>query len=129
MKFLLDTHTFLWALRSPDDIADRARAIIAEPRSELLISIVIPWEMAIKSRVGKLKNVSNLLEDFESQVTAGDFRIVETSIRQVIRSGALPLHHKDPFDRLLIAQALDLDVPIISRDSTFDLYGVRRIWN
>ncbi len=128
MKFLLDTHTFLWALRSPDEIPDRARAILADPGSELLISIVIPWEIAIKSGVGKLKNISNLLEDFEGQVTAGGFRVLETSIKQVIRSGTLPLHHKDPFDRLLIAQALDLDVPILSCDEIFDRYGVTRVW-
>jgi len=129
MKFLLDTHTFLWTLRSPTEIADRAMAIIAEPTSELLISIVIPWEIAIKSGVRKLENISNLLDDFEGQVVAAGFRVVETSIRQVIRSGRLPLHHKDPFDRLLIAQALELGIPLISSDSTFDLYGVRRIWN
>jgi PIN domain nuclease of toxin-antitoxin system len=129
MKFLLDTHTFLWALRSPGDIADRARAILAEPRSELLISIVIPWEIAIKSGIGKLKNASNLLDDFEGRVAAGGFRILETSIRHVIRSGTLPLHHKDPFDRLLISQALDLDVPILGCDEIFDLYGVQRVWN
>ena len=129
MKFLLDTHTFLWALRSPDEIADHARAILADPGSELLISIVIPWEIAIKYGTGKLKNISNLLDDFEGQVTAGGFQIVETSVRQAIRSGRFPLHHKDPFDRMLIAQALDLDVPIISCDEIFDLYGVRRVWN
>ena len=128
MKFLLDTHTFLWALRSPDEIADRARAILADPSSELLISIVIPWEIAIKSGIGKLKNTSSLLDDFEGQVVAAGFRVVETSIRQVIRSGTLPLHHKDPFDRLLIAQALELDVPIISCDDIFDRYAVKRVW-
>jgi PIN domain nuclease of toxin-antitoxin system len=95
----------------------------------LLISIVIPWEIAIKTGIGKLKNTMNLLDDFEGQVTAGGFKILETSTKQVIRSGALPLHHKDPFDRLLISQALDLDVPMISCDDTFDRYGVRRIWN
>lgn len=129
MKFLLDTHTLMWALRSPGEIADRARAILADPSSELLISIVIPWEIAIKSGIGKLQNISNLLDDFEGQVVEGGFRIAETSMRQVIRSGTLPLHHKDPFDRLLIAQALDLDVSILSCDEIFDAYGVRRIWN
>jgi PIN domain nuclease of toxin-antitoxin system len=129
MRFLLDTHTFLWAVRSPSEIGDGARAILADPEAELLISIVIPWEIAIKTGIGKLKNTMNLLDDFEGQVTAGGFKILETSTRQVIRSGALPLHHKDPFDRLLISQALDLDVPMISCDDTFDRYGVRRIWN
>jgi PIN domain nuclease of toxin-antitoxin system len=129
MTFLLDTPTFLWALRSPSEIADYARAILADPGSHLLISIVIPWEIAIKHGTGKLNNISNLLDDFESQVTAGGFQIVETSVRQVIRSGRFPLHHKDPFDRMLIAQALDLDIPIISCDEIFDAYGVRRVWN
>ncbi len=128
MKFLLDTHTFLWALRSPGEIAERARAILADPGSELLMSIVIPWEIAIKSGVGKLKNTSDLIDDFENRVSAAGFRILETSIRQVIRSGTLPLHHKDPFDRLLIAQALDLGVPVISCDDIFDQYGVTRVW-
>jgi len=128
MKFLLDTHTFLWAIRSPGEIPDRARSILTDPASELLISIVIPWEIAIKSGVGKLKNTLDLLDDFEGRVSAGGFRILETSIRQVIRSGTLPPHHKDPFDRLLISQALDLGVPIISCDDMFDRYGVTRVW-
>ena len=129
MKFLIDTHAFLWALRSPGEIPDRARAILADPGSELLISIVIPWEIAIKSGVGKLGNTSNLLDDFEGQVSAGGFRILETTVRQVIRSGTLPLHHRDPFDRLLISQALDLDVAIIGCDAIFDRYAVKRVWH
>lgn len=128
MKFLLDTHTLLWAIRSPGEIANRARAILTEPSSELLISIVIPWEIAIKSGIGKLKNTSKLLDDFDDQVAAGGFRILETSTRHVVRSGTLPLHHKDPFDRLLIAQALDLNIPILSGDDIFDRYGVQRVW-
>ena len=71
MKYLLDTHAFLWgSSRSPDEIPDHARAILADPSSDLLISIVIPWEMAIKSGVGKLKNISNLLDNFEGHVAA-----------------------------------------------------------
>jgi len=128
MKFLLDTHTFLWAIRSPGEIPDHAKSILTDPASELLISIVTPWEIAIKSAIGKLKNTLALLDDFEGRVTAGGFRILETSIRQVIRSGTLPPHHKDPFDRLLISQALDLGVPIIGCDDMFDRYGVTRVW-
>jgi PIN domain nuclease of toxin-antitoxin system len=129
MRFLLDTHTFLWAARSPDEIADRVRAILLDPGAELLISIVIPWEIAIKSGTGKLENVSDLLDDFEGQVLSAGFQILETSVRQAIQSGSLPAHHKDPFDRLLVAQALDLDVPILSRDEIFDRYAVKRIWD
>jgi PIN domain nuclease of toxin-antitoxin system len=128
MKYLLDTHAFLWAIRSPGEIADRARAILEDPGSELLISIVVPWEIAIKSGIGKLKNAFDLLDDFEGRLSAGGFHILETSIRHVVRSGTLPLHHKDPFDRLLISQALDLDVPIIGCDDIFDRYAVKRVW-
>jgi PIN domain nuclease of toxin-antitoxin system len=128
MTFLLDTHTFLWAVRSPGELPVRVRTILATPDSELLLSIVIPWEIAIKSSAGKLNNTMHLLDDFESLTKAGGFTVFETSIRQVIHSGMLPLHHKDPFDRLLIAQALDLRLPILSRDEVFDRYGVKRIW-
>ena len=128
MKYLLDTHAFLWALRSPNEIPDRVRAILADPGSDLLISIVIPWEIAIKSGVGKLNNISKLLDNFEGQVATGGFRMVETSVTQAIQSGRLSLHRKDPFARLLIAQALDLNIPILSRDDIFDLYGVQRVW-
>ena len=93
-----------------------------------MISIVVPWEIAIKTGIGKLENTERILEDFEGLISAGGFRVLETSIRHVLQSGALPLHHKDPVDRLLIAHALDLNIPILSRDDIFDRYGVKRIW-
>jgi len=94
----------------------------------LLLSIATPWEMAIKAGLGKLENGAEILDDFENRVTASGYRMLETSIKHAIRSGYLPRYHKDPFDRLLVAQALDLNVPILSSDDIFDLYGVRRVW-
>lgn len=129
MKYLLDTHTFLWMIRSPDELPQRAHSILANPASELLISMVVPWEMAIKFGIGKLREAEEILRDFESLVSASGFVGLETSIRHVIQSGGLPLHHRDPFDRLLVAQSFDLQVPIISRDDVLDRYGVARIWN
>lgn len=128
MRFLVDTHTFLWAIRSPEELTSKARNILADPSAELLLSIVVPWEMAIKSGLGKLKQAEIILKDFENLVAAGGYRPLETMARHVIRSGFLPLHRRDPFDRLLAAQALDLQIPIISADETLDLYGVQRIW-
>jgi len=93
-----------------------------------LISLVTPWEIAIKTGAGKL-NGAPLLINFEQRETAVGFSIAGVTIAQAIASGLLPRHHRDPFDRLLIAQALDLNIPIVSRDKTFDLYGVSRIWN
>lgn len=128
MKYLVDTHTFLWAIRSPEELTSKARNIFADPSAELLLSIVVPWEMAIKSGLGKLKQAEIVLKDFDSLVAAGGYRSLETLAKHVIRSGFLPLHHRDPFDRLLAAQALDLQIPIISADEAFDRYGVQRIW-
>jgi PIN domain nuclease of toxin-antitoxin system len=127
MKFLVDTHTLLWAVRFPEELTDRARNILSDSTAELLVSIAVPWEMAIKSGAGKL-NTADILDDFDSLMEAAGYRMLDTSTKHVIQSGRLPLHHKDPFDRLLAAQALDLRIPIISCDELLDRYGVRRIW-
>lgn len=128
MKFLVDTHAFLWALLSPERLTERARKIFLDPQTELLISIATPWEMAIKAGVGRLTDGAAILTNFESLLTTNGYRMLETSIQHTIQSGLLPRYHKDPFDRLLIAQALDLRLPIMSGDEVLDLYGVRRIW-
>jgi PIN domain nuclease of toxin-antitoxin system len=128
VRFLVDTHTFLWAVRSPEELTCRAREILADPSAELLISIAVPWEMAIKSGLGKL-DTQNILDDFDRIIVAGGYRLLETQTRHVIQSGYLTLHHRDPFDRLLAAQALDIHVPIISCDEKLDLYGVARVWS
>ena len=128
MKFLVDTHTLLWALRFPEELSEVARNIISDSSAELLVSIAVPWEMAIKSGTGKL-NAADILDDFDSLMEAAGYRMLDTSAKHVIQSGKLPLHHRDPFDRLLAAQALDLRIPIISCDELLDRYGVRRIWN
>jgi PIN domain nuclease of toxin-antitoxin system len=128
MTYLLDTHTFLWIIKSPKRLPAPILNICNDRSETLLISIVTPWEMAIKSALGKL-DAAYVLDNFESLLTQGGFNFLETSVRQVIRGGRLPRHHGDPFDRLLAAQALDLRVPLISRDGIFDLYGVKRIWD
>lgn len=84
--------------------------------------------MTIKAGVGKLKQAEIILKDFDNPVAAGGYRPLETLAKHVIRSGFLPLHHRDPFDRLLAAQALDLQTPIVSADEALDRYGVQRIW-
>jgi PIN domain nuclease of toxin-antitoxin system len=128
MKFLLDTHTWLWWNVDLKKLSGRVRELISDPANELLLSVVTPWELAIKMNAGKL-DVRRLLENFEARESAAGFTVLRPSAAQVIRSGLLPLHHKDPFDRLLAAQALDLDATFLSRDAIFDLYGVKRIWN
>jgi PIN domain nuclease of toxin-antitoxin system len=127
VKVLLDTHTLLWALDTPQRLGDLARRLIEDPDNEILISPVTPWELAIKVNSGKMPS-HVLVTDFHGVIQRQNFTAIPLEPLQAIRSGLLPWHHRDPFDRLLAAQALDLDVPIVSIDKAFDRYGVKRIW-
>jgi len=128
MTYLLDTHTFLWLLRDPEVLPARVRSIASARTETLILSAATPWEMAINETVGKLE-AAEILDNFERVASQAGYSILETTIRHVIRGGRLPLHHKDPFDRLMAAQALELGIPIVSRDTVFDHYGVKRIWD
>jgi PIN domain nuclease of toxin-antitoxin system len=128
MKYLLDTHTYLWYRSSPRFLPASILSLLTDTSHEMIISIATPWELAIKTGIGKL-NAAALLVDFESRETAAGFAFAGLTTAQAIRSGLLPLHHKDPFDRLLAAQALDMRIPLVSRNAIFDLYGVNRIWD
>lgn len=128
MKYLLDTHTYLWYRSAPKVLPEMVLRLLTDTSHEIAISIATPWELAIKTGIGKMK-AAGLLMDFQSRETAAGFVFAGITTSQAIRSGLLPLHHRDPFDRLLAAQALDLRVPLVSRDRVFDLYGVKRIWD
>jgi PIN domain nuclease of toxin-antitoxin system len=127
MRYLLDTHALLWWLSTPELLPPSLRDLLDDRSNELLLSIVTPWELAIKSNTGKL-DAGQILRDIESGQLKGDVEILLAQVSHVIRAGMLPLHHRDPFDRLLTAQALELAIPIVSRDRIFDRYGVQRIW-
>jgi PIN domain nuclease of toxin-antitoxin system len=128
MTYLLDTHTFIWIIQTPKILPLPVQNICRDPSATLMISIVTPWEMAIKSSLGKLE-ADDVLDQFEFLLTQGGFTMLGTTARQVIRGGRLYPHHRDPFDRLLAAQALELGIPIVSRDRIFERYGVQRIWD
>lgn len=125
MRYLLDTHTLLWALDTPEELPETVRLIIENPSSSLLISIATPWELAIKTQSGKL-DANDLLDRFEQ--LAG-YNLIETEVSHVIRAGRLPLVHRDPFDRLMVAQAMLMGLTLLSCDTIFDRYGTKRIWN
>ena len=128
MRYLLDTHTFLWLVNTPEVLPDPVLCILEDRSAIVLLSIVVPWEIAIKAKTGKL-DAGDILDNFEEKATKAKLDMLETTVRQVVWAGRLPLHHQDPFDRLLIAQAFELRIPILSNDQTLDLYGVSRIWN
>lgn len=127
MKLLLDTHTTIWWLDCPERLGRRGRQLIEEPANEVLISAIIPWEIAIKMNSRKMPP-HVLATDFLRVLDDEEFTFLEIHPLHAIRSGLLPYHHRDPFDRLLAAQSLELGVPLVSIDAIFDRYGVERIW-
>jgi PIN domain nuclease of toxin-antitoxin system len=128
MKYLLDSHTLLWTIESPDKLSRLARSIIDDGKSILFVSIATPWELAIKCNAGRL-DVQELLFEFDRSLASSGYELLGTSVPQVVRAGLLPLHHRDPFDRLMAAQSLELGLPILGRDRIFDRYGVTRVWS
>ena len=128
MTYLLDTHTLIWFLRRPTSLPDTIRETIEDSSSTLAISLATPWEMSIKTSIGKL-DAADIVDDFESIMTRGRFNVLAPTVAQVIRSGRLPWYHRDPFDRLIAAQTLELGWSLLSKDTVFDAYGVRRLWS
>jgi PIN domain nuclease of toxin-antitoxin system len=128
MKYLLDTHAYLWFRSSPKRLPVKSFALLTDTSHTGFLSVIVPWEIAIKTGAGKL-DAATLLFDFERKESAAGFAFLGITTSQGIASGLLPRYHRDPFDRLLIAQSLDLDIPIVSNDTAFDPYGVQRIWD
>lgn len=116
MRLLLDTHAFLWWLDGNRRLSDPARRAIEDAANDIVVSAVSAWEITTKHRIGKLPRAGQGFE--ELAITVDDAE----------RAGRLPGPHRDPFDRILIAQALVHDVAVVSLDWAFDRYGVNRIW-
>ena len=127
MTVLLDTHILKWWLDDPLRLPESAKRIIENRLNSIVVSAVVPSELAIKTNVGKLR-VHELLANWMNKMVEEGFLELPIDTSHAIRAGLLPLHHKDPFDRVLVAQAQATGWPIISTDSVFDTYGVRRIW-
>lgn len=128
MQFLLDTHTFLWFVNDSQEIPENIFNLL-ESDVELLLSIVSLWEIAIKVNIGKLILPKKYAEFIDEQIQINDIKILPISLSHLNLIATLPLHHKDPFDRLIIAQAIEENITIISRDSAFNSYtGIKRIW-
>lgn len=128
MKYLLDTHAFLWAISDPAKLSSTARQEIENLQNELLISTASLWEIAIKFGLGKLR-LSSAYETFiPQQLSLLGVTVVEASILHFAAVARLPHHHRDPFDRLIIAQSIVERTPVISIDDKFDNYGIQRVW-
>ena len=128
MRALLDTHALLWWLSDDPSLTRAARRVIADTRNTLIVSAASAWEIATKVRLGKLETAAELASNFPSQMEIEGFETLAISADHGIRAGLLQGAHKDPFDRMLIAQAQAENLPIITNEMVFDGYGVRRIW-
>jgi PIN domain nuclease of toxin-antitoxin system len=128
MRLLLDTHTLLWWLSENSSLPASARKLIANKNNDVLVSAASAWEIATKVRLGKVPIAVDLAHDFTAYLGRERFEILAVSAEHGIRAGLLPGPHKDPFDRMLIAQALAENLAIVSNDVVFDGYGVKRVW-
>jgi len=128
MKALLDTHTLLWWLDGDEQLSATAREWINEASHSILVSAASAWEIATKVRIGKLPGAVEVAAQFHECLMSQGFAPLDISTEHALRAGSLPGPHRDPFDRMLIAQAQSLNVPLISNERIFDNYGIRRIW-
>ncbi len=128
MKILLDTHTLLWFGLSNPRLSDRARALIRDPDNQPLVSPASYWEIAIKISLGKYRLFQDVASFVEQQIATNRLDILPISPEHAGLVATLPFHHRDPFDRLLIAQAIHERVPLVSSDDAFDKYPVTRLW-
>ncbi len=128
MKVLLDTCTLLWATLSPGTLSRAAAAVIADERNEIAVSAATAWEIATKVRMGRLPGAERLEREFLQAMEDAGYSLLGIDAASALRAGRLPSDHKDPFNRMIAAQALAGDIPVISLDAQLDSFGIRRIW-
>lgn len=128
MRVLLDTHAFIWWFSNSAKLSRPARRLIADDANDVLISAASAWEIATKHRIGKLPGVESLALDIPGAIARQRFEELPVTVAEGIRAGELPGPLRDPFDRMLIAQALAHDLVVVSNEALFDRYGVRRLW-
>lgn len=128
MRLLLDTHTFLWFVLNDPMLSPNARNLIADPGNDIEISPATYWEIAIKISTGKY-GLSEPLDVFmKRELAVNHFRVLHIEPHHVNPLTSLPFHHRDPFDRLIISQAMVEQIPVVSSDTAFDRYPVQRLW-
>ena len=128
MRLLLDTHAFLWWLAGSERLSQPARQAIADEANDVLVSAASAWEIATKHRLGKLRGAEAIGLDVAGAIVGQGFEELAITVDDAGRAGGLPGPHRDPFDRVLIAQALARSLVLISIEELFDRYGVRRLW-
>ena len=128
MNLLLDSHAFLWFCQDDVSLSPKAKSLIEDAGNRKLLSIASCWEIAIKSALGKLKLGEPTATYLPAALSRSRFELLPLALAHVTGVATLPPHHKDPFDRLLIAQAIVENLHVVSADSQFDIYPITRLW-
>lgn len=128
MRALLDTHALLWWLFDDPKLSETAREVIKDPNNEILVSSASAWEIATKQRLGKLPEAGEAVQDLPQLLQKARFEVLPILLKHALLAGALTGPHRDPFDRMLIAQARLEEVPVVTTDPVFGRYGVKLVW-
>ena len=126
---LLDTHAFLWFLFDDSRLSEHVAALIEDTQVEKWLSKASLWEIAIKHQIGKLSLGMDLESFFEQHVEKVELRLLDMELVHLLAYGNLPLHHRDPFDRMLVAQASTLGIPLVTVDAAFAAYNIETVWD
>jgi len=128
MRILLDTHALLWAVFRTNFLSARARQLIQSKRNEIFVSAASAWEIETKYRLGKLPKAQALVDDFVPVIRSAGYAPLAITIEHALRASRFSTDHKDPFDRMLVAQAIHEDMALVSSDAQLDAFSVRREW-
>jgi PIN domain nuclease of toxin-antitoxin system len=128
MRILVDTHVLIWWLAGDARLSDRAREVVEDDANEIFVSAASAWEISTKHRLGKLPGAGPLAVDFAREVHAQGFSPLHITLEHGQVAGSLVGEHRDPFDRMLVAQAREEKMGLVSNDSVFDAFDVTRIW-
>lgn len=129
MKLLLDTHTFLWFINGSLNLNNYSRHLIEEQTNRRFLSVASLWEMSIKISIGKLTLPMSIPDLIVEQVYGNAIKLLSISPEHLEILRTLTFHHKDPFDRLIISQSIHENIPVLSRDTSFDSYSIKRLWS
>ncbi|MBA3870362.1 MAG: type II toxin-antitoxin system VapC family toxin [Anaerolineae bacterium] len=130
MRVLLDTHTFIWwdADKKPGRLSPKAFDVLSDSSNSLVVSLATIWEIQIKVQLGKLKLPSPLTDILNQQQQANGIELFPVNVMHILALDTLPHHHRDPFDRILVAQAKVENIPLVSKDSVFTQYSIPVLW-
>jgi PIN domain nuclease of toxin-antitoxin system len=128
VKFIADTHAFIWFITDSEQLSPKAKTLLESPENERVLSAASIWEIAIKTSLGKLSFKKPLEQFLPEQLSLNNFQVLDISGEHALRVTGLPMFHRDPFDRMIVAQALVERLPILSNDKALDAYGTERLW-